>query len=720
MLENKLFEALLDVIPFRAYAVDVESYEVVYANKKMRENMYAPQETYCWEKVFGQEQICSWCTINSLQNRVSKKSNDKLTCEFFDECDDKWLKSYDELISWPDGRDVKYSILVDITDQKEIQGDMIKAHAKLAMHSKQLKSTNKNLQITKLTLQKTINELEEQKQKAETATAFKSQFLANMSHEIRTPMNAVVGMSNLLRQTNLDNTQKDYLQKIQSSSKILLNIINDILDLSKIEAGKIELENIDFNIQDVVQNIQDIISYKVLEKNIEFSIQNNLDKEHQVFFGDPFRLGQILLNLLTNAVKFTHKGKVELIISNYQNEQLSFDVIDTGVGLSQTQIEKLFKSFSQADLSTTRKYGGTGLGLTISKEIAKLMNGDINVTSEKDKGSIFHVDVKLPLGDIQNIKYISKDQITKLEQELHTLQNSSILLVEDNSINQEIIVSLLKPYNIFVEVANDGQEGLELFEKNSSQYDLILMDIHMPRLDGYEATKIIRQQNKTIPIIALSANVLKVDIEKTKAIGMNDYLMKPIEIDKFFTLLLEYIHPTLETLNVHLGLSYMNKNEKLYAKIIEQFYEKYHDLNFKLLEEDNFEITLHTIKGLSKSIGAMKLHHLVNALYEKYDKKLMDKCQEELEKVIGELQTIVTVEKKASLKIKVSQQTIQEDFKILKEKIKTKRPKEIKPILEKIDNYELNEIDLKRYTQIKNYLQKFDFKNALAIFETNS
>jgi hypothetical protein len=167
MLENKLFEALLDVIPFRAYAVDVESYEVVYANKKMRENMYAPQETYCWKQVFGQEQICTWCTIKTLQQRDASKPKEKLTCEFFDESDDKWIKSYDELISWPDGRDVKYSILVDITDQKEIQGEMIKAHAKLAMHSKHLKITNKNLQITKLQLQKTINELEEQKRQNE-------------------------------------------------------------------------------------------------------------------------------------------------------------------------------------------------------------------------------------------------------------------------------------------------------------------------------------------------------------------------------------------------------------------------------------------------------------------------------------------------------------------------------------------------------------------------
>jgi hypothetical protein len=198
MLENKLFEALLDVIPFGAYAVDIETYEIVYANKQVRENMYAPQETFCWERLYGQEEICSWCSIDTLQRRGKTNNDEKFTCEFFDEVDDKWLKSYDELISWPDGRDVKYSILVDTTDQKETHGSMIKSHAKLAVRTKQVSKTNKNLQITKLTLQKTIRELEAQKIKAESATKAKSLFLANMSHEIRTPMNGILGMTHLV------------------------------------------------------------------------------------------------------------------------------------------------------------------------------------------------------------------------------------------------------------------------------------------------------------------------------------------------------------------------------------------------------------------------------------------------------------------------------------------------------------------------------------------
>ena len=204
MLENKLFEALLDVIPFGAYAIDIDTYEVVYANKLMRENLYAPQETHCWEKVFGQEQICSWCSVFKLQERKKeKKKQGKYTYEFFDETDDKWIKSYDELMSWPDGRDVKYSILVDVTDQKEIQGSIMKSHAALAVKNKQVSNTNKNLQITKLELQKSLN--------------------------------AIIATSQLAKETSLDERQMGYINKIESESNNLLNTIHNILNFSKIE-----------------------------------------------------------------------------------------------------------------------------------------------------------------------------------------------------------------------------------------------------------------------------------------------------------------------------------------------------------------------------------------------------------------------------------------------------------------------------------------------------
>jgi hypothetical protein len=207
MHENRLFEALLDVIPFRAYAVDTETYEVVYANKLMRENLYAPQETHCWKKVFGQEEMCSWCSVMDLQSRDKKIKNEKYTCEFFDESDDKWIKSYDELISWPDGRDVKYSILVDISDQKDIQGNMIKAHATLAMNNKQISLTNKNLQITKLELQKSVNQIE-----------LKKENISNALKDIYTSLE-------LLTNTKLDETQKELLNSINKNITLIDTII---------------------------------------------------------------------------------------------------------------------------------------------------------------------------------------------------------------------------------------------------------------------------------------------------------------------------------------------------------------------------------------------------------------------------------------------------------------------------------------------------------------
>lgn len=728
MLENKLFEALLDVIPFRAYAVDVESFEVVYANKLMRENMYSPQATYCWEKVFGQQQICSWCSINKLQQRDASKPKEKLICEFFDESDDKWLKSYDELMSWPDGRDVKYSILVDITDQKEIQGAMIKSHAKLAMHSKHLKNTNKNLQITKLKLQKTVNELEKQKLKAETATAFKSQFLANMSHEIRTPMNAVIGMSKLLEQTELNETQKDYLNKIESSSKILLNIINDILDLSKIEAGKLELEKIDFNINDVIENLKNIIEYKVIEKNLEFNIINNLKEDQSIFYSDPFRLGQMLLNLVSNAVKFTEEGKIELKISQNDQNKIVFEVIDTGIGLEQNEIDKLFNSFSQADLTTTRKYGGTGLGLTICKEIAHLMDGDVIVESQKDKGSKFTIEVDLPFGSKENIKYIKEENLKNLELEMSKIKNAHILLVEDNTINQQITTVLLKPYNINIDIASNGEEGFELYKNNQDKYQLILMDTQMPVMDGYELTKLIRQIDEQLPIISLSANAMKSDIEKTISSGMNEHLSKPIELDKLFAVLLKYINTTQnsiakersceeETIDTKMALSYLNQNEELYKDIQLQFFNKYKDLDIHNLK-DNLEITVHTIKGLSKSIGAFKLHELLDKFEQTKDKALLNSIDEELNILLNILKPLSSSSNEDEKNLPKIEETEQKKlFDELKKQISSKRPHNIKPIIEELESYTLETDNSKKLKKAKSFLQKFDFSGALNSLE---
>jgi signal transduction histidine kinase/CheY-like chemotaxis protein len=728
MLENKLFEALLDVIPFGAYAVDIETYEIVYANKIVRENMYAPQESYCWEKLYGQEQICPWCSIHR-QSSGTLDEEDKHTCEFFDEIDDRWIKSYDEFISWPDGRNVKYSILVDTSDQKAAQGSMIQSHAKLAVKTKQISKTNKNLQITKLKLQKTVRELEEQRQKAEAATRSKSEFLANMSHEIRTPMNAILGMSHLALQTDLNDKQRNYIEKIDNSSKNLLYILNDILDFSKIEAGKLTIENIDFDMNEVFTRVRNIVELKAEEKGLKFDIYYD-STQNNIFFGDPLRLSQILINLTNNAIKFTERGKVSIKIDLLDTNSVRISVIDTGIGLSEEQQQKLFQSFSQADGSTTRRYGGTGLGLSISKQLVDLMHGKIWVESELDKGSSFIFDIPLPKGNPQNI--ITKDQKIDTD-DITTLQNSNILLVEDNILNQEIVLGLLEQSGIIIDVANNGKEALEKYNTNKEKYELILMDIQMPILDGYETTKEIRKKDSDIPIVALTANAMKEDIARTKSAGMNAHLNKPIEVNKLNRVLLKYITKKteskntqelqnselligFETIDTQKGLRYLGNNQNLYLRLLREFKKDYRDLNLDNIDDDSFELIIHTLKGLTGNIGAYKLNEIVQKLDRTLDRSLLPEFYKELNLVLDELEKKLKGTDEIKIrKVKITDDKKEELFKKLRNTADLMEPKKCQNILDEINKYELSKEDQDIIDNINKLINRYDFESILEL-----
>jgi hemerythrin-like metal-binding protein len=507
-------ERLLHAMDICICMTELETDKVLFVNNRARQEFGIEDDiigAQCW-KVFqaGFDKRCEFCAKNHLQSHPDLP----VVWEDRNTITGKYYKKIDRLIDWPDGTRVHLQQSEDINDRKRAETEKIKAL-----------------------------------ERAEQASRAKSEFLARVSHEMKTPMNAIVGMTNLARIIDAPEKKEDCLVKVGSASRHLLKLINDILDISEMEQGPPELACADFAFTAMLRGALEVMDFFIEEKQQMLSVDIHPSMP-EIFFGDAERLAQIIVNLLSNAVKFTPEQGVIQIYARPLDERdglltLRIEIADSGIGIPQEQQEAIFQAFEQADGGSARIHGGIGLGLAIARRIVERMDGRIWVESEPGKGAKFLFTVKLEKGRGQEAQTDVTGEAWDADEPTVSFEGKTMLLVDDVQINREIVIAMLEDTRISIDCAVNGRQALELFAADPGKYDIILMDINMPEMDGVEATHRIRAldapEGTLVPILAVTANVSSDDIKHYHAAGMNDYIGKPLDFTVFFDKLNEHI-----------------------------------------------------------------------------------------------------------------------------------------------------------------------------------